>query len=146
MKIIKISTENKVSAHEYPKGTSREESNALIKLIGGKCRYYDRLTPKRLYTEFGCVYRPTKTAGESVCMLIDDEGARQDSKLNAVASYLYEFDKNEIPIMGNVLLVGEVVRDDWDGDIDFCGISEDQFKRLYQKLEELAKNIKVQWL
>lgn len=73
---------------------------------------------------------------DCVSMLVDEEFLYHDLDMNGVGSFLYETDKHGSPIMGNILIVGEV----WTGDgIDFCGMSEQQFNILYPKLEELTK-------
>ena len=56
--------------------------------------------------------------------------------MNGVGSFLYETDKHGSPIMGNILIVGEV----WTGDgIDFCGMSEQQFNILYPEIRGINK-------
>lgn len=76
---------------------------------------------------------------DCVSMLIDEDGLHHDLDVNYVGSFLYETDKHGNPIVGDILIVGEV----WTGDgIDFCGMSEQQFNLLYPKLEELTKKVR----
>lgn len=38
MKLIKITTDNEISVHEFPEGNYSEQNEALADLIGPKCR------------------------------------------------------------------------------------------------------------
>ena len=49
---------------------------------------------------------------------------------------MYETDKHDYPIMGNILFVGE---ERVDGGIDFCGIEESVLKDLESKLNEIIR-------
>lgn len=132
MKIIKITSDNKISTHDFPTGDYGEQNRTLRKLIGPACDLYEHVMPSRLYTELGGAQKQ----GNCVSMLIDEEGLYHDLDLNYVGSYLYETDKHGHPIVGTILIVGEC----WGEDgIDFCGMSEEQFTLLYPKLEELTK-------
>lgn len=136
MKLIKITTDNEISVHEFPEGNYSEQNEALADLIGPKCRLCEHVMPNRLYKELGASNKVGKVKGSCVSMLVDEEFLYHDLDMNGVGSFLYETDKHESPIMGNILIVGEV----WTGDgIDFCGMSEQQFNLLYPKLEELTK-------
>lgn len=69
------------------------------------------------------------TEGKALVMLV---------VLNRV--YLYETDKHNIPITGNILIVGE----EWTGDgIDFCGIEESVFKILELQLNNMIMAMKA---
>ena len=136
MKIIRISTKNEISLHDYPAGTYNEQNKALRDLIGPRCELYEHVMPKRLYTELGGSRKISTEKGECVSMLIDEEGHYHDLEMNLVGSYLYEMEKHGCVIVGNILIVGEV----WSGDgIDFCGISDSQFESLYHKLKTLTE-------
>ncbi len=117
MNLIKISTDLELSVHEFPTGTHEEQNNKLRELIGNDCRLYEHVMPKRLYTELHQMDHPTKVKGQCVSMLIDEEGLLKEVIIpNLIGSYLYETDKHNIPITGNILIVGE----EWTGDgIDF---------------------------
>ena len=136
MKIIRISTDNEISVHEFPEGTYREQNKALRELIGPMCETYEHVMPKRLYTEFMVPGRLLKEVGGFVSMLVDEDGICHKLERNAAGSYLYETDKHGWPILGNILLVGERMA---DGGIDFCGISDKRFKLLYPKLKEMIE-------
>lgn len=132
MKIIKISTDNEISVHNFPAGDYGEQNRALRELIGSDCDLYQHVMPPRLYTELGGAQK----RGNCVSMLVDEEGLYHDLDMNCVGSYLYETDKHGHPIVGTILIIGEC----WGEDgIDFCGMSEEQFTLLYPKLEELTK-------
>ena len=63
-------------------------------------------------------------------------GGYHDLEVNVVGSYLYETDKHGYPIVGNILIVGEM----WGTEgIDFCGIAENQFSVLFPRLKELTE-------
>nr|WP_297884081.1 hypothetical protein [uncultured Blautia sp.] len=134
MKIIKISTELKMSEHEFPEGTTREQNKFLYTLIGNGCDIVEHVMPKRLYTELKMPSTPTKRSGECVSMLIDEEGLLKPNKANLVGCYLYEYHKHGHPIVGNILFVGEKVGNDG---IEFCGISEENFVRLKNGLTSM---------
>lgn len=136
MKIIRISTDNEISTHEYPGGTYNAQNQNLRELIGPRCELYEHVMPKRLYTELGGSNKVSNEEGGCVSMLIDEEGLYHDLESNIVGSYLYEADKHGCAIAGNILIVGER----WNEDgIDFCGISDNQFGVLYPKLKEIAE-------
>ena len=136
MKIIRITTENEISVHEFPEGSYAMQNHTLRELIGPRCEIYEHVMPNRLQKELGGLNKVGKEKGSCVSMLIDEDGLYHDLDDNVVGSYLYETDKHGHVIVGNILIVGEV----WTGDgIDFCGISDIQFNLLYLKLEELTK-------
>lgn len=132
MNIIKITSDNEISVHEFPAGDYGEQNRVLRELIGPQCELYEHVMPPRLYKVLGGAQK----MGNCVSMLIDEEGLYHDLDLNYVGSYLYETDMHGHPIVGTILIVGEK----WGSDgIDFCGMAEDQFNLLYPKLEELTK-------
>lgn len=136
MKLIKITTDNEISVHEFPEGPYTVQNHALRELIGPRCELYEHVMPNRLYKELGGSNKVGKEKGSCVSMLIDEEGLYHDLDDNMVGSYLYETDRHGHVIAGNILIVGEV----WTGDgIGFCGMSDIQFNLLYPKLEELTK-------
>lgn len=141
MKLIKISTNLELTIHDFPTGTHGEQNEYLRELIGEDCRLYEHVMPKRLYTDLKMKNHPTKIPGQCVSMLIDEEGLLKEGNIpNLIGSYLYETDKHKIPIMGNVLFVGE----EWTGDgIDFCGIEEEIFKLLELELNNMVYAMKA---
>lgn len=141
MKLIKISTNLELTVHDFPTGTHGEQNEYLRELIGEDCRLYEHVMPKRLYTDLKMKNHPTKIPGQCVGMLIDEEGLLKEGNIpNLIGSYLYETDKHKIPIMGNVLFVGE----EWTGDgIDFCGIEEETFKLLELELNNMVYAMKA---
>jgi hypothetical protein len=141
MKLIKISTDLKLTVHDFPSGNHSQQNEVLRKLIGDDCNLYEHVLPMHLYTTLHMKERPTNVPGQCVCMLIDEEG-RLKKKLasNVVGSYLYETDKHNNPIMGNILFVGE----EWGGDgIDFCGIEEAVFNTLKHQLDNIILAMKA---
>lgn len=139
MKIIKITTDNEISVHEFPEGSYSKQNEILRLLIGQKCEMYKHVMPNRLYEELGGSNKICRVEGSCVSMLVDEEGLYHDLDLNLVGSYLYETDLHGFPIAGTILIIAE--RHTRDG-IDFCGFSEEQFNLLYPKLEELTKKVR----
>jgi hypothetical protein len=138
MKIIKLSANNKLSVHEYPTGDYSQQNQELRGLIGDDCHIYEHVKPRKLYTLLGHEDTPTKIKGECVSMLIDEEGLIKDRPvpINYVASFLYD---GATFIAGNVLFVGE----EWcDDGIDFCGINDVVFERLYAQLDRTVGILK----
>ncbi|MEH2957798.1 hypothetical protein [Candidatus Merdisoma sp. JLR.KK006] len=136
MKIIRITTENEISVHDFPEGSHHVQNKVLRELIGPRCELYEHVMPNRLYKNLGASNKVGKEKGSYVSMLVDEEGLYHNLEINMAGSYLYETDKHGCAIVGNILIVGEV----WERNgIDFCGISDAQFALLYPKLEELTK-------
>lgn len=132
MKMIKITTENQISVHDFPEGNFGEQNQVLRNHIGPKCELYEHVMPKRLYSEL----RGSRQRGNCVSMLIDEDGHYHELPENLVASWLYESDKHGYPILGNVLIVGEK----WEGSgISFGGIPGDQFDLLFPQLRKLTE-------
>ena len=127
MKIIRISTDNEISVHDFPEGSYSEQNQVLRELIGPRCELYEHVMPKRLYRELGASGKTGKKKGSCVSMLVDEEALYHDLDDNLVGSYLYESDKHGWAVAGNILFVGETL--DRDG-IVFCGIAEDQFTKI----------------
>lgn len=141
MKMIKITTDLKMTIHEFPSGNWNKQNKEIRELIGNNCGLYEHVMPVRLYRELHHKNHPTKTAGQCVSMLIDEEGLlKEEMKPNLLASYLYETDKHNNPIMGNVLFVGE--KNTCDG-IEFCGIEESVFKVLELQLNNMIYTMKA---
>ena len=140
MKIIKISTDNEISTHEFPDGTHEEQNRFLRELIGNGCDIYERVMPDRLYTDLKMKNQPTKIPGQCVSMLVDEEGRYKENAPNLIGSYLYKTDKHGNPIMGNILFVGEEFGRDG---IDFCGIDDRVFELLELELNNLIFTMKA---
>lgn len=139
MKIIKVSTNLKLSVHEFPSGGYAEENRLLRELIGNHCDIFEHVMPSRLYSEMHMKDRPTKVPGQCVSMLVDEEGLLKENEPNPVGSYLYETDKHGYPIMGNIIFVGET----YGGEgIDFCGIEDSVFEQLLSKLTHMIEVMK----
>ena len=137
MKIIRITTDNEISVHDFPEETyGWEQNRQLRRLIGKQCDTYEHVMPRRLYTELGASRKNGMEPGDCTSMLVDEEGILRGLETNTVGSYLYEADKHGNEIAGNILIVGKK----WAGDgIEFCGMSENQFSLLYPRLEELVR-------
>ena len=140
MKIIRISTDNEVTVQEYPDGNTREQLEELHKLLGSECNHIEHVMPERLYTVLGASNRATKAKGSCVNMLVDEEGYYHQLPVNILGSYLYKTDVHGYPILGNILITGEV----WTNNgIDFCGLSGEQFNLVYPQILKIAEKIKA---
>ena len=134
MKIIKVDTKLNKTIHEYPEENSNEELN---KLLGSEL--FERVLPTRLYSEF-CMcpsLDDTKHEGESVVMLVDEDGLLKNLKGNLLGSWLYATDVHKHHIVGDILFVGQRCGENGP---DFCGIDEDCFKELD---DEITKFIDI---
>lgn len=120
-KIIKVSTDNEVTFHEW-----HEEAD-LCSLIGEQCSYCERVFPRRLYEVLGCK--------RNVVMLVDEDGLQHGCEMNAVGSWLYQTDVHGDPILGNILFVE-------DADEGHRGFTERTTLQLFTKLAELAEAAK----
>ena len=137
MNLIKVSAELELTVHEFPEGSYKEQNKILRHLIGNGCSIYDHVMPKRLYTELHMKNCPTGVPGQCVSVLVDEEGRmKKDMGINLIASYLYETDKHRMPIVGNVLFVGEKYT---GSGIDFCGIDGEVFKVLKERLDNMRQ-------
>lgn len=136
MKIIRITTDNEISVHEFPEGTYTKQNEVLGNLIGPKCELIEHVMPQRLYNVIGASNTVGREPGSCANILIDEDGHYHRLPVNVVGSWMYETDKHGYPILGNILVSGET----WTGvGIDFCGLSEEQFNLIYPKLEEIVK-------
>ncbi|MCD8366109.1 MAG: hypothetical protein LUC83_09965 [Clostridiales bacterium] len=129
-KIIKITTDNRVSTHDFPEGSYSEQNEALRGLIGEGCDLYEHVKPPRLYEEMGA-------SRDEASMLVDEKGRMKYLHVNQIASWLYGVDLHGGLIVGDVLIIGE--ERDISGEIDFCGLSEDQFNKLYPQFKSMAE-------
>lgn len=131
-KLVRVSTDLKVTIHDYPEGSYQMQNKALRKLIGKDCDLYELVRPKRLYSKVK-VSKEMEKEGHRMVMLVDEEGLLKSLESNILGSWLYETDKHGYPIVGNVLFVGI----EYMGmEIDFCGISEDAAESLKKEFEE----------
>lgn len=139
-KIILITTDNEVKELKYPDEGLRSW-NKLKEYIGDRCKSIEHVQPKRLYTEIGAGIEIKNVPGSKVSMLVDEEFYfhYDKTKLNKIASWLYETDRHGYPILGNVLIIGEKYG---NSGIDFCEISKEQFDLVFPKLQELGKKFK----
>lgn len=138
-KMILITTDDEVKELEYPTGFG--SWNKLRDHIGNECELLEHVQPKRLYTEIGAGFEIKNVSGSKVSMLVDEEFYFHcdETKLNKIASWLYETDRHGYPILGNALIIGEKYG---NAGIEFCEMSEEQFDIVFPRLEELGKRFK----
>lgn len=136
MNIIRVTVDNEVTVHKFPDGTMPEQMNSLRKMIGEKCELVEHVMPRRLYSALGASNQQTGEKGSCASILVDEDGYYHQLPVNIVGSYLYESDLHGNPILGNILIIGEM----WNGDgISFCGLSDEQFNIIYPQINQLAK-------
>ena len=137
-KLIRVSTDLKVTIHDYPEGGAyRTHNEAFRKLIGEDCELYEIVKPKRLYTRIltGLGMKNKRTP---LVMLVDEEGLLKKLESNMLGSWLYMTDRHGCPIAGNVLFVGT----EYSGmGIDICGIQEDIAEALSEELKKVIERI-----
>lgn len=134
MAILRLSSDGKLHKYGYPVGDISTQNERFREYIGNGCDIYERVHPKRLYTEFNCSGVPDrKRPGIAISMLVDEEGRLKDNEINVLASYLYGADIHGQPIVGNVLFVGE--KYDEDRELCFCSIDEYEAELLTSKLK-----------
>ena len=140
-KLVKLAADGTVSVHDYPEGGYRETHPVLTLLIGSKCTTIQRVRPAYLYTDMGGVVEMVDPfEGEGmVSMLVDEAGLYHDLPVNNVASLLYGFFDHGHPIVGNVLFVGEGIV---GGDLDFCGIPDEQVEVLTDFLNTISSHFR----
>ena len=114
-----------------------EQNSKLRELIGPGCRSFEHVMPRRLYNVLGMSREISQEPGKAVSMLVDEEGYFQNLDLNYVGSYLYGTDLHGNPILGNILIIGEMYGEELG--ISFCGIGDEQFQLLYPQLEALTR-------
>lgn len=144
MKILKLTADNNITVHDYPKGGNyREQNTALSDLIGDGCELVEEVRPQMLYEKFNFSNVATENEGDSICMLIDEDGLfKKKININPIASYLYECGKHGFIIAGNVLFVGE--KTSKNKVISYCGLSEKNFIRLKKYLEIMANGLNLE--
>lgn len=135
MKIIRITTDLEVTIHEFPEGNFFEQNQVIRELIGGDCDVYEHVRPLRLYTVLGASNCVSHIPGKCISMLVDEEGLLKSLRANAIGCFLYGTDIHGHPIMGNILIVGEVRT---GNGIDFCGIAEEVFNKIYPSLMNIV--------
>ena len=72
-KLIRVSTDLKVTIHDYPEGSYRTHNEAFRKLIGEDCELYEIVKPRRLYTKI-LAELEIKNKDTPPVMLVDEEG------------------------------------------------------------------------
>lgn len=140
-KIIKVSTDLKITVHDFPEGTLYEQIEQLCEQIGNGCDMIENVMPRRLYRELGHATMGLRKNSKYVSMLVDEEAlCRENIPLNMIGCWLYETGKHKNPILGNILFVGNEYK---NGGISFCGIEEATFDRLHTQLRNMVLSMKA---
>ena len=112
---LRVTTDFKIEKIEL-KEPSRE---SLRKALGG---YPELVRPRRLARPY--------------CMLVDDKGLLKDLQLNSVGSYLYETDKHNQPIVGDIFIMREA--NSIDGSI-LVGLQESDIDSLMVQVSRIVR-------
>lgn len=91
MKGIVITTENKMTVHDFPDVSIYK---ATSNVIGG----FEIVHPRNLPRPF--------------CMIVDDNGLLKELPLNLTGSYLYGMHEHGAPIVGDIVLLKDVMTSD----------------------------------
>lgn len=129
--IIRVTTNDIVTCHAYPRRRQFPEYKVLASMIGGNCECVERVQPKKLYCDWGIDIDIDH--GKKVVMLVDEEGIVKDLDFNYIGSWLYGN-----TIVGNILFVGEHYGPDGP---EFCNIDGEVFEELLMKLKNFARKI-----
>lgn len=140
-KASEVSTDLKVTVHDYPEGMLETQNRQLCELIGDGCDMIENVMPKRLYRELGHTTTVLRENSKCVSMLVDEEFLfRNGLQPNLIGCYLYETDKHRSPIMGNILFVGNAYVGDG---VEFTGIEPETFETLHKQLKNMAMAMKA---
>lgn len=81
------------------------------------------------------IVRPRRMAPPLV-MIVDEEGLLKELPLNTIGSYLYETDKHNQPIVGDIIIMQEAMGIDG---IDLVGLEQSQIDQLTLHFGNMAK-------
>lgn len=73
------------------------------------------------------IVRPRRLPEEYV-MIVDEEGLLKPNELNAVCSWFYESDKHGASIVGNVMILKEVMGDEGP---ELAGLDDDEIDKIF---------------
>ena len=115
-----------------------KEHEDITGFIGNECTLYEVVRPRRLYTKLHADMMDDK---KSVVMLVDEEGLLKPNVYNLVGSYLYETEVHGNAIAGNILFVGEELREDG---LHLCDLSDTTLEKLKTQLDNIVIAMRAQ--
>ena len=134
-KMILIKTDNEVKELEYP-DEGLKSWKKLKEHIGNRCELIEHVQPKRLYTEIGAGIEIKNVPGSKVSMLVDEEFYFHcdKTKLNKIASWLYETDRHGYDLNREFCLYLDMRNHTGPT------LSAEQINALKEELDSLAEN------
>ena len=114
MKTIKITADNKISIVDVDFCHNR----AIMDAMGGPVEV---VVTDELYNFFKC----------PVLMMLDKNGYKKDVIANTVASFLYGYIENAVPVLGDVILAQPA--GERKGDLEGVGEPEEKMQMLMQR-------------
>lgn len=118
MKTIKITADNKISIIDV----DFDNYKAIQKVIGG---YIEMVKTQKMFDYFG---RP-------VLMLVDEDGYEKQLSGNAVASFMYDFEKYGLPVLGDIIFAQPA--GEYGEDMEGIGEPEETMQMLMQRFSFL---------
>ncbi len=118
MKTIKITADNKISIIDV----DFDNYKAIQKVIGG---YIETVKTQKMFDYFG---RP-------VLMLVDEDGYEKQLSGNAVGSFMYDFEKYGLPILGDIIFAQPAGM--YGEDMEGIGEPEETMQMLMQRFSFL---------
>ena len=120
MKTIKITADNKISIIDV----DFDNYKAIQKVIGG---YIEMVKTQKMFDYFG---RP-------VLMLVDEDGYEKQLSGNAVGSFMYDFEKYGLPILGDIIFAQAA--GECSEDMEGIGEPEETLEMLMERFRFLEK-------
>lgn len=118
MKTIKITADNKISIIDV----DFDNYKAIQNVIGG---YIEMVKTQKMFDYFG---RP-------VLMLVDEDGYEKQLSGNAVASFMYDFEKYGLPVLGDIIFAQPA--GEYGEDMEGIGEPEETMQMLMQRFSFL---------
>ena len=118
MKTIKITADNKISIIDV----DFDNYKAIQKVIGG---YIETVKTQKMFDYFG---RP-------VLMLVDEDEYEKQLSGNAVGSFMYDFEKYGLPILGDIIFAQPAGM--YGEDMEGIGEPEETMQMLMQRFSFL---------
>jgi hypothetical protein len=77
------------------------------------------------------IVRPRHRLPKGFVMIVDEEGLLKPNELNHVCSWFYESEKHGNPIVGNVMVLKEVMGDEGP---ELAGLDEDEINAVFDSI------------
>ncbi len=76
-------------------------------------------------------------------MLVNDSGLLRDLNINPLGCYLYGTDKRGSSIVGNIIIMKEVLINRW-GERDICGLTDQEAQGLKNLFDDLIYKFQIE--